>query len=62
MDQGDKRGVFDHTEAAPPQVKDPEAHKFGEEQKIVRHRWPKSITESECAGRGPTLREHTISI
>ena len=43
IDQRHNRGVFDHTDPAPFEVEDLEAQKFGEEQKLFRHRVPESI-------------------
>ena len=38
IDQRNDRGVFDHTNPTASQVEDPETHKFGEEQNLIRHR------------------------
>ena len=43
IDQRNHRGVLDHTDSAPLEVKDLEAQKFGEEQELFRHRVPESI-------------------
>ncbi len=45
IDERDDRGILDHADPAPLKVKNLEAHKFGEEQKLFRHRAPGSIVE-----------------
>ena len=43
IDERHHRGVLDHADSAPLEVKDLEAQKFGEEQELFRHRVPESI-------------------